>query len=206
MWCCRNEEKHHNWQLSSEPSTCLVWYVDENSIERLCCPMVTLAALISRIFWPHLWIMGRSCDVPFIFMPVDDWIWRSIGRQVCPIENVYFWKCVTWCGLMRYLEGQGNARENVVKEKDSLFPWRAETLYYKSKVTLPIRVEILQKVCSAAWIRLMKHESELELIYQEGELVRLLIIHSVTPREDFTIQIFKLGDTSAGIVGSRTLN
>ena len=52
----------------------------------------------------------------------------------------------------------------------------------------------------------MKHESELELIYQEGELVRLLIIHSVTPREDFTIQIFKLGDTSAGIVGSRTLN
>lgn len=74
-------------------------------------------------------------------------------------------------------------------------------IFHNSKVTLFMRQEILPKVCSAARIRLMKHESELVHAHtdREGEEQRKLvlplslIIHGITPGEGFIIQIFKSG-------------
>lgn len=140
----------------------------------------------------------------------------------------HFMNFITVCDLMWYSECQGPKREKEmpltvntavhlrhrwvmcqhcclswpkVKEKVLVtFPWRADTFFHNSKVTLLMGREILPKVCSAAWIRLMKHESELVHARTDREGERELVLPPVinhttgiTPGEGFVFQIFKSG-------------
>lgn len=58
------------------------------------------------------------------------------------------------------------------RKNTALFSVESRDIFHNSKVMLLMRQEILPKVCSAAWIRLMKHESELVPAHtdREGEM------------------------------------
>lgn len=55
------------------------------------------------------------------------------------------------------------------RKSAALFSMESRDIFHNSRVTLLIRQEILPKVCSAAWIRLMKHESELVHAHTDRE-------------------------------------
>lgn len=160
---------------------------------------------------------SAKCEV----CPVGMILWKRSLQQS---------KYITRCDLMWYPDCQRQSRESLVsltanptahrphrwvmwvstllseltkseRKSTVLLSMESRDIFHNSKVTPLMRQEILPKVCSAAWIRLMKHESELVHAHtdREGaewrELVLLLslIIQGITPGESLIIQIFKSG-------------